>query len=101
MPSRGWRPRPPPRPGSARLRPVIRLTVKTMAASAVNMTAKITTYWTMGEPSEPNTDCSHRKVTHSHVPAAADPHPALGSFIPRCRGRKANDVKTSLTDLLD
>lgn len=71
IPSRGWRPRPPERPGSARLRPVSRRTVNTMAASAVKMTAKITMYWMIGEPSEPNTDCSHRKVTHSQVPTAA------------------------------
>ncbi|CAM3286388.1 hypothetical protein MEME101129_26985 [Methylobacterium mesophilicum] len=97
MPSRGCRPRAGVRPGSARLRPVRRRTVNTIAANAVKMTAKITTYWTMGEPSEPNTDCSHCKITHSHVSAAAGPRPARASLIPRRPPPKANDVKTSLT----
>ncbi len=38
---------------------------------AEKMIAKMTRYWMIGEPSEPNTDRSHDKFTHSHVPAVA------------------------------
>ena len=51
----------------------------TIAARAEKMIAKMTRYWMTGEPSEPNTDRSHDKVTHSHIPAVASSAAGLAS----------------------